>query len=358
MNKIGILTLGLKDNYGGILQTVALYSFLEKNGFQPKLIRKYPIQKKWKLLATKFFEVLPFQNYKNIRLSNIKFKKNTNFLNTNMPNQSGVFNYKFEIENYINNEEINSLIVGSDQVWRYAYINDSEYDTYFLNLNLSNKVKKIAYAASFGVSYWEAPEKINEIKKYLADFDAVSVREQSGLDICINDFMYKNPKLVLDPTLLVNKDLYDNFIFDNDKYHKDCVTYILDQSVQKEKVVNNIFKKLNVKTSNNLYDQSSYYSIEEWVTYIAKSNFVVTDSFHGMVFSIIFNKQFIVLLNEERGVDRFYSLCNQLGLTNRLIKANSDFSMDFNVIDYKEVNLKLEQLKKDSFDFIISALSG
>ncbi|WP_158650882.1 polysaccharide pyruvyl transferase family protein [Acinetobacter indicus] len=356
MKKVGILTLGLKDNYGGILQTVALYTFLENNNFSPVWIKKYPIQKVWKKLATKILQMIPGQNYKNIRLSNIKYQNNLKFLSDHLPRQSDVFYFKSDIENYIVKENIDYLIVGSDQVWRYTYINDSEYDIYFLNFNIPYPINKIAYAASFGLSYWEEPSKKNEVSKYLNDFKAVSVREETGIEICNKDFNFNDAKLVLDPTLLIDPSIYVKFIKSDLKNLGGCVTYILDNNDRKKQVVSAICEKYNLPNNINLKSDTVLYPIEHWVTHIAKSDFVVTDSFHGMVFSIIFKKQFLVVVNKNRGSDRFYSICNQLGLTDRLVEETDNYSKELMDIDYDAVYLKLEKLKSISFDFLLNAL--
>lgn len=358
MKKIGILTLGLKDNYGGILQAAALYSFLEKKGYQPYLINKHPLKKKWKVLATRIFEMIPFQNYKNFRISSVKYKKNEQFFKKHFKNSSSVLFLKNEIENYILKENIDVLIVGSDQVWRFEYIGDTQYDAYFLNFNLSKKIKKISYAASFGTSMWEAPEKLNDVKQFLSEFDAVSVREESGVDICKEQLGYENAKLVLDPTLLIDANFYNQFLLSDIKENTTLVTYILDNSEYKESVVSNIYDYFSLASRIDLNGKERILSIEEWVTNISKANFVVTDSFHGMIFSIIFKKQFVVILNKERGADRFSSICNILGLEDRIIHNSQGLKIYEQKIDYDEVYSKLDKLKLFSSNFLTESIDS
>jgi len=356
MKNVGVLTLGLKHNYGGILQATALYNFLKNTGYNPILVRKYPIQKGWKFMIIQALESLPFQNFKGIRMAHIKYKNNMHFFDHYMPNQTKIMTYKSEIESYLNESEIESFIVGSDQVWRYTYINDTEYDTYFLNFNLSKKIKKISYAASFGLDRWEEPSKKQDIKNYLSDFTAVSVRESSGQEICKNDFSRYNVQLVLDPTLLIDKSFYLNMIKDRRQENYDCITYILDENNKKNELVAEINSKYQHASKFNLLSKNSTLSIEDWVGSFNDTNFVITDSFHGMVFSIIFNKQFIVLINDNRGRDRFESLCSILGLQDRLIDPNQDIISNFQPIDYARVNENLQTLKVSSKKFLLDAL--
>jgi hypothetical protein len=119
---------------------------------------------------------------------------------------------KQDLEIFAKDEKFDAIIVGSDQVWRKAYINDKYYKSYFLDFVDGTKTKKIAYAASFGKDYWEGKEDIDDISKLLSDFTAVSTREKSGLAICKNSFGFNDAKHVLDPTMLMDKEFYINEI--------------------------------------------------------------------------------------------------------------------------------------------------
>ncbi|WP_216936993.1 MULTISPECIES: polysaccharide pyruvyl transferase family protein [unclassified Acinetobacter] len=356
MKNIAILTLGLRHNYGGILQATALYNFLKSEGYNPILLRKYPIQKKWKAILIKILERLPFQNFKGVRNSYIKYNNNIHFFDEYMPNQTEIMTYKSQIEEFLNRNEIDTVIVGSDQVWRYAYINDTEYDTYFLNFNLNRRIKKISYAASFGVDTWKAPIENNNIKKYLSDFNAVSVRESSGQEICKKDFGRDNAELVLDPTLLIEQSFYSDMIKNKSQESYDCITYILDENAEKNELVRKINIECQHKSVFNLLEKNSTYSVQDWVSSFKMTNFVITDSFHGMVFSIIFNKQFVVLINKDRGADRFFSLCHLLGLEDRLFDPTQGGTFNAKTINYSDINERLASLRKSSKKFLLNAL--
>lgn len=356
MKKIGILTLGLKDNYGGILQAIALYVFLKKNGFDPILIRKYRYESRLKNLLRRFFEMMPIQNFRGIRLTNIKFKENLQFWSKYIDNQTQIFTKKDQVSEYAC-KNLDAVIVGSDQVWRYSYINDGAYDVFFLNFEFSGK--KIAYAASFGINKWEQPKYNSDIHNYLLDFDSISVREQSGVEICKQSFNIDNVSWVLDPTLLIGADFFKDMIKNekNEKY--DSIDYILDRNEQKIKIIDGINEKYKNISNVNLLTESSTLSIAEWVSKFSCTKMVVTDSFHGMVFSILFEKEFFVIVNKERGADRFISLCKELDLLDRLIDI-SDENLDLDLIrplDYMRINNNLKELRKASREFLIRSLN-
>jgi len=357
MKNVAILTLGLRHNYGGILQAAALYNFLKREGYNPVLLRKYPVQKGWKAIIIKALEILPFQNLKGFRNSYIKYINNIQFFDEYMPNQTKIMTYKSQIEEFLNKYEIDAIVVGSDQVWRYTYINDTEYDTYFLNFKLNREIKKISYAASFGIDTWEAPSENLNIKKYLSDFNAVSVRESSGQEICKKDFGKYDVELVLDPTLLIDQSFYLDMIKNKSPKNYDCITYILDENTEKKELIKKINVEYQHKSVFNLLTKSSKLSVQDWVASFKSSDFIITDSFHGMVFSIIFNKDFLVIINKDRGADRFYSLCKILGLESRLVTPDSVAIDRMAPIDYSKINEILDQLRVKSKQFLINSIS-
>ncbi|WP_171406339.1 polysaccharide pyruvyl transferase family protein [Acinetobacter cumulans] len=352
MKKVGIITLGLKDNYGGILQAICLYSHLKNIGYKPVLIRKYYRETVIRKLIINILEIIPFQNIKGIRLSKKKYINNFEFLSNYIFDRSPIFFTKKEISNYINEEKLDAVIVGSDQVWRYKYINDGEYDTYFLNLDISPEAKKISYAASFGGDTWEAPDLNKDISKFLSKFTAVSVRENTGISICKNQFNYEDAEFVLDPTLLIDVDFYETMIKNIPSQKADCIEYILDKSEFKSSIVSELKTNLNFSKTLELLNSSKIYSIPEWVAAFKNTDFVITDSFHGMVFSIIFNKQFVVFVNESRGSSRFESLCEILNIKGRLIYGQNEYNNTLVDINYEDVNKIIDEMRIKSSDFL------
>ncbi len=367
--KIGILTLPISENYGGILQAVALYRYLNNDGYDVVLIYKAHQELFWKriiksILLNSIFDFLDIKKLKNHK----EWKKRKAFHRPFIENEifkiSQNLYTKQDLEDFAKKENFDAVIVGSDQVWRKAYIDDKYYKSYFLDFVDSKKTKKIAYAASFGKNHWEGKNDIEDISKLLHDFTAVSTREKSGIDICKNSFNYEDAKHVLDPTLLMNKEFYINEIilkYNTSRVSKGgLLTYVLDEENDKKEIINFVKEKLYISNVNHLKGFNSSkttYSVPEWLDYFANADFVVTDSFHGMVFSIIFEKNFVVIGNEDRGMDRFVALLGLVGLEDRLILNKSELDKNkLEKIDFFKVNEILYKERAFSKYFLEGAL--
>jgi len=368
--KIGILTLPITENYGGILQSLALYKFLDAEGHDVVLIYKDTYQDFWKKTAIKILLNIPFHNFKNIKSKNIlkleRKKFHSPFIKKEIFKISKCLYTKQELEDYAKQESFDVVIVGSDQVWRKAYINDKYYKSYFLDFVSCSKTKKLAYAASFGKDYWEGQDDSEDITKLLQDFAAVSVREVSGVGICKKSFNYDKAEHVLDPAMLMGKEFYKSDIIEkyNDSNNKEggLLTYVLDEAKEKKEIIEFVQKSVNNQNIHHLKgfgNSDIIFSVPEWLASFANADFVVTDSFHGMVFSIIFEKEFVVIGNSKRGLDRFISLLSLLGIEDRLVfdvKALKDKGVGN--IDYCRVNELLDKEKKKSLMFLMEALNG
>jgi exopolysaccharide biosynthesis predicted pyruvyltransferase EpsI len=203
-------------------------------------------------------------------------------------------------------------------------------------------------------------------------FDAVSVIEESAVDLC-KQFLNVAAQWVLDPTFLLSKEDYVQ-LFDKKKLPKrsGLYSYILDENDEIDEVINQVANLLNLehftnqpkwrrndKTGKTLEDLQ-YPSVEGWLKGFHDAEFIVTNSFHGTVFAIIFNKPFLTIINNQRGAARFYSLLEQFGLENRII-TTADTSMIPEIVnctlDFSEVNIKLNELKKISSKFLLDNLS-
>lgn len=358
--KIGLLTHPLAENYGGILQATALYSYLRSKGYDVYLLRRHRNKPKWKRLAISVIEKIPFQNYNNYRYLLKKSKIQKDFIDTYIPNKTSIVYNTQELEKIADEEKFDAVIVGSDQVWRMSFVDDGHYGNYFLDFVKTPGTKKIAYAASFGVDYWEAPEKVELVREMVGGFTAISVREQSGIEICREIFERCDAQLALDPTLLIDKTFYDNFSSNKSITKKQQIlTYVLDESSEKKEVVNQILSmhEGGYSLKNILGDMDNIFSAAEWVDAIRNADFIVTDSFHGMVFSIIFNKNFIAVGNKKRGVARFQSLTNLLGLSHRVITDVENISYELiDDIDYSVVNERVAELRRRSELFLERSL--
>ncbi|CEO38468.1 polysaccharide pyruvyl transferase family protein [Photobacterium kishitanii] len=355
--RVATLTLPFHANYGAVLQAYALqvtlksfghdvYSLdIDRRSLRP--LFKYSLSR-IKGIVTKG-EVLDNYNY-----GNKKFKK---FIENEIALTKKIKFQKDFMRNDIQN--FDAYIVGSDQVWRPKYV--MNIGRYFLDFVKNDKIK-ISYAASFGTDDFEySNDEYKKCSILLSDFKGVSVREFDGIDKC-KDKLLSSSELVLDPTLLVNVNVYNNLIdkYSEKKLASDFFCYILDPNKSKMDYINKAFNHPYV--INHGLKSKDKDSIGCWLKGIRDCNLVITDSFHGVVFSIIFNKEFIAIGNSDRGLARFKSILKVFNLTDRLINEDQ-LSIDNlkiianSKIDYINVNKILNEKRNESFDFIAKHLS-
>ena len=383
--KIAILTLPLHYNYGGDLQWYALILTLDRLGHVGCNIaivqeQKLPPLKQRPFLYTKRFinKILGrqyscvFSEHKIIRDRDIVHKYADEFISSNIPLTPHKYKDALSL-NELNDYEFDAIIVGSDQVWRpkYAF---PDIRSFFLDFLKNNqKTLRISYAASFGTDMQEYSEKeIRDCGNLIEKFDAVSVRESSALHLINNVFKWKcpaAPQLVLDPTMLLEKDEYLKIVpYSTEiKKTKELFYYILDMTPDKKKLIDNIcideeLKKFTVfpksTLPNSKVEDKVIPPVERWIQGFNKAAIIITDSFHGCVFSIIFNKPFIVYANEKRGIARFRSLLEMFNLEDRLITNSSEFNQAklHSAIDCTKVNFIKEEKKEQSLTFLQDAL--
>lgn len=354
MRMIGIITQPLGYNYGGILQNYALQRALKKLGYASITIDdafRYSY-------ARYLFSCMVTIVYKAIgKRRSFPLKPR---MGRDIPSVTSRFIYdKISIaksyegltEKTMRKYGITTIIVGSDQVWRPAY-NASIYKMYLDCV--SNGYKKIAYAASFGTEEWEySKEQTRKCSTLLQSFDGVSVREKSGINLVSKHLDYNSAVLVLDPTLLLQKSDYIELCNNTEKsLSKYLCAYVLDLSDEKRRIIQEIAleKRLEVKMFS-AHDNMSL-TVEEWLDSFRNASFVITDSFHGTVFSIIFERDFVVLQNDARGNDRFVSLLSSVGLSDR-VYAQDKIMKD---IDWNLVNNNVELMRNASYSFLKSHL--
>lgn len=364
--KICILTQPLGTNYGGLLQTYALQTVLKRLGHdvwtedrRPNNIPLYrSLFNKFKTLIGPMFGIYyPTKDQQQLISTNTSHFI-SEYIHTTEPIYSKI---KTEFIKY----SFDAYIVGSDQVWRPRY---SPYLlNYFLDFTKNINVKRIAYAASFGTDQWEFTDNQTKTCAELAKkFDAISVREASGVDLC-RKFLGVNAVQVLDPTLLLDKDDYLKFCkADSDGVCQEIFYYFLDETNLKLDILNKYSEKLRmsvftVMPKRRLTHKDSKYlkehinefvfpGVDKWLGAFHRSKFIVTDSFHGCAFSIIFNKEFVVVKNDMRGNARLESLLRLFNLEERLI---TEYSPDtLNPINWAKVNEKRQELRVKSLSFL------
>jgi hypothetical protein len=221
--------------------------------------------------------------------------------------------------NEVNLSNFDYLMVNSDQTWNSKNI-EYLYDQGFLRFAKESNINKFIYGASLGVDFWRYSKEFDKnAKLLLKNFTGVSVRERGAVDIVYNHLGIK-PLFVLDPTFLIDKNYYLNILVDykgnidlNNKY---LLVYILDENELLKKFIEDTSKVLNYKIFKVNINEKNY--TENFIFGINISNAVITDSFHGTIFSIIFNKPFLSFINSNRGKLRFDSLIETFGLNNRI----------------------------------------
>lgn len=359
---IGLLTVPFNNNYGGFLQAYALKSLFEAWGHHVTIINRRRNRK-----SSKFYQYIRHILF--LDKANRKYKK--------ISGKTEAFRRKYlypETSPYYTTlalQESESLgldffVVGSDQVWRYDYAKPNIED-YFFGF-LSKNQPRISYAASFGVS----PSGFDHEKKELCSalltkFKAVSVRESSAISILESEFGVPKGvvKHVLDPTFLIDKGYYERLSLSEKELTGDYLfSYVLDETSEVQQFVERVTEQTALPVSclkaqtGSMENWKEIEPVELWLNRIIHSKYVITDSFHGMVFSIIFNKEFIVIANRSRGIDRFTSILSILGLEDHLVTDVINQKPVFRPVDWEPVNNILQEKRAESIQFLTTALSN
>lgn len=368
--KIGIITQPLDTNYGGLLQNYALQQVLKQLGHEPITIdQPFPNKSLWRIWASwiKTFMLKLIGKGKNRKYISCRINKkkqiyirqNTDYFIDKYITHSKRFLSTKDFRNYTINHQLDALIVGSDQVWRPMYNEDVLRS--FFNFSRGLKIKRIAYAASFGVDFWEYNHKqTKKSQDLIREFNAVSVREYSGIELC-RKYLYCAAVHVLDPTMLLDKEDYISLVRnENEPVSKgNLFSYILDISQEKRQIIDQLALDLKMTQFSSMpkHDGDIFPPVTQWIRSFIDADFVVCDSFHGAVFSIIFNKPFLIIGNKERGMTRFNSLLNTFDLNERMITdiENVD-SIVYSPINWDKVNRIRTELKSYSLDFLKSNL--
>lgn len=366
--KIGIITLPSHTNYGWILQAYALQTILRDKGNDVSIIEELPSR----VNCFKYFFIL----LKRIAKRFLKKEKAPIFLEKDLKycreTPQSFIEKKLSIRKIpsfstLSENDYDAYIVGSDQIWRPKYFPSDIYDA-FLKFAEKWNIKRIAYAPSFGTSEWEyTKEQEIGCRELIQKFDAVLVREDSGVKLC-RDYFHIEAYHVVDPTLLLSVNEYIKLFRETDtpKSSGSLLTYILDETTQKKEIINILAEAKKLKpfrVNSPMFDYSRNIierkqpSLESWLRGFYDAEFVITDSFHACVFSIIFHKNFIVIGNENRGLSRMQSLLKKLNLEDRLI-SSKDINQLANLapINFQEVDNLLNKWKEYSLFMLEKAL--
>lgn len=378
--KLGILTLIPYDNYGGILQGYALQTVLERMGHDVTIMRTKLYN--WVSLKNKILRFVWWVKdryvkrkagisclvpgtYLDYRVARIKpfIDKHIHFTRE--------FSSTRDLYRFQDKSQYDGFVVGSDQTWRPCLSPDL-YHMFCDFLPASSHKLRIAYAASFGVDTNEFSDvQLGICKPLIKKFQAISVREESGVKLC-KDLFGVEAKHVLDPTMLLNKEDYLELIKDYhpQNEHVDLMQYMFFFNHEENAIIAKTSSLLNMKPVNlmtkyflnQVQDKSQlpdaqFLPVEEWISAYSRAKFVLTDSFHGTVFCIIFNVPFLCV--SPVAIARFKSLLKVYGLEDRLVMKESEVTKDLleKPIDWEKVNSVREVLKKQSLDFLKKSLS-
>lgn len=354
--KIALLNFPFDNNYGGNLQRFALMRVLEDMGHEPehlltKLYWEIPsIFTIFKIIVRAIiFRQFPHVLYNDIKEKYIYNKQNRSalkFYNKYINHTSPII-HPSQLKNYQNYD---AYIVGSDQVWRKSMSWKFPYETMFFSWLHDEKRKRIAYGVSFGTDEKElTTEHARAIGLLYNKFYATSVREKSALEI-LQDYSWTSPKAiqVLDPTLLLDQSVYMDIV-EKSKTNKskgNMFCYVLDMDDTKKNIIADIAKTKGLIPFYIGIDKKEQPTIEQWIRSFIDAEYVVTDSFHGCVFSIIFKKPFKLMINQRRGVARFKSLFSAL-----------EVDEENQMFDWENITKKLLIQQKKSLDFLRYSLS-
>lgn len=381
--KIGILTQRLHTNYGGLLQNYALQQIFIRAGYEVEtidweasrsIIRTALHKIKVGVLYTLFPHMFRGIRYCPNKTESSVIQRNTNHFIKTYINHTAAMHSFCDFAKQAAKVRYDAYVVGSDQCWRPCY--NAFLPSMFLDFVREKNVKRIAYAASFGTNVWEFTPQQTEVCAPLAKhFDLVTVREDSGVKLC-KEHLGVDAIHVLDPTMLLAKEDYVRLVEqESEPVSKGTLfNYILDP---KENITAFIQKVANSKglkpfqvlpkyqteirtvehVKNNIED-CVYPSVTAWLRAFMDAKLTIVDSFHGMAFSIIFNKPFWVIGNADRGMSRFTSLLKIFHLEDRLLDADNLDNVDFTKpINWTLVNDILEEQRKECKELLLNKLN-
>ncbi len=342
---VGVIGYWYATNYGSVLTYYSLYKAIENLGYKTVILDR---PEKWN--DGEPLDVFPRR-----------------FMDR----------FAYVSESYKNNEQelynclCDKFVVGSDQVWTKDAIRYTGY-RFFLDFVSDDKVK-VAYAPSFGQDHFNVtPEIKRTVSYFLGRFDGVSIRENTGVELCKKEFNVDAEQMI-DPIFLNEKELYHEIAKHSDyECNKPYVlSYILDPDEDKRNMLLYTQKKKNMELINildgryNTFERNNQklnlpgtlenVDAEQWVKLFANSEYVVTDSHHGFAMAVLFNKPVICIMNKERGGSRFTSLLGWLGMLDRLVDKKEDLDKKphlFDSYDYTPVNKRIDKKREESLKWL------
>jgi hypothetical protein len=370
MVKAGIITFHCADNFGAVLQTYALSKKIENMGVFSEIIDFNPS------IIVEPYKIFPRIDYciKNRglkgtlktyisrlkRRNEIKNKRNKfqDFRNKYMRISKIKFNKSKQL--YDNPPKYDYYIAGSDQIWNPDFFSKIG-NSYFLDFVKADCIR-ISYAASIAKENVEETS-FGECLGYIKKFDYISVREKSGKTF-LNKIINNNIFVTIDPTFLITKDEWLCITKLPNNKEKYIFVYDLTKNENIIRIANKISEMENLKIItysdglgyNNWLESFFSKSPTEFLGLIQNAEYVLTNSFHGLAFGIIFNKQFYCIPHNKTG-SRMLDLLNDLNLSDRIINSSIDIKQNRKDIDYNKVNSMINIQVNNSLDFLRKALN-
>lgn len=368
--RTGILTLPLDTNYGGILQAWALQTVLQRMGhhvdvFDLKCRGHRPIYMMplvWAYRAARkalgISDISVFCEYRQARIERHRYEHL----------------YRFYADR-INSRPVRSLdqlaamrydaiVVGSDQIWREEYIrylwHSAKTENAFLYQITNPAVKKIAYAASLGIEDWTfTPATTARIMQALGRYDGVSVRERSSVDLLRRNTGTESLH-VCDPTMLLSADEYISILDVKTVTDSGIVSYILDSGRLSRSLADTVASATGccINELNEADETGRFPSVEQWLETIAGARMVITDSYHGCLFSLIFRRPLIFIVNSRRGGARFSSLCSTFGLSRHKIEYIEEFDITQSYALPADIDQRINTFRAKSLNYLCEHLSA
>lgn len=361
--KVGIITFHAAHNYGSNLQAYALQQYVSGLGYDCEIINfrsfkqkeQYkPLTKRkgLKYIAKNAYFLITYRNRKR------KYDKFEDFIENKLVKSSKEYNSLEELANA--NLDYDYYISGSDQIWKTTpYDADRSYFLPFVKTS-----QKIAYAPSFGQT--EKIDDNGEIREYLKNYKALSVREKSGVSI-IEKLTGTVPPIMPDPTLLINSDQWLPLC--SDRLVKGDYIFYYSLASEKDivKIAQTISKKLNMPIITSRvtrpyeitagFKKRTWAGPQEFLSLISNAKFVIGTSFHCIVFSIIFNKPFFAI--NGMWDKRISTLLSTMGLESRSVKTE-DLDEKLKTIfeiDFTNANQEIKKQQERAKEFLLNALS-
>lgn len=351
MKKVGIVTFHYADNYGAVLQTWALYKVINSFGDCKAEVVNFIPKKMW------------YKPYSNTEEAYEKIMEKRKFFYDFLTDKLGV---EGPILDKVEDESFDYFVVGSDQVWNFSFGFNQDYE--YLLPNVSSGVHKVSYAASIGLSA-EAAKKYDEVyRRYLKDFEFVSLRESEQLDY-INEITDNKCCCVVDPTLLLDKDDYEELVDENPGCDEPYIFlfWIHDHDIFKGiELANTISRKYNLKVVHSLKSVKKYTFANEaeymfysspgqFLSYIKHADFVITNSYHASIFSIHFEKPFYSFVIPSMR-SRFVELSEAYDIGDRIVDGYLPYDKVNTKVDFANVKEKIKNKREQSMMYLKKAL--